>query len=101
VLQCPCQTSSPNTPSSAPNTIIYYESSKSAEITGFLDSCPNSYGFSDTGFLDSCPNSYGFSEVVPEIFAKWWIRSRSCYVGTAGDVRSEVIKRYIKRIEHD
>jgi len=70
----------------APNTIIYYESSKSAEITGFLD---------------SCPNSYGFSEVAPEIFAKWWIGSRRYYIGTAGEVRSEVIKRYIKRVEHD
>jgi REP element-mobilizing transposase RayT len=79
----PAKPQSPNTPSSAPNTIIYYESSKSAEITGFLDSCPNSYGFSEG------------------IFAKWWIWSRSYDVGTAGEVRSEVIKMYIKRIEHD
>ena len=34
-------------------------------------------------------------------FRKGRIWSRSYYVGTAGEVSSEVIKRYIEGVEHD
>ena len=34
-------------------------------------------------------------------FCKGRIWSRSYYIGTAGEVSSEVIKRYIGRVEHD
>jgi len=34
-------------------------------------------------------------------FRKGRIWSRSYYVGTAGEVSSEVIRRYIERVEHD
>ena len=34
-------------------------------------------------------------------FRKGRIWSRSYYIGTAGEVSSEVIKRYIERVEHD
>ena len=34
-------------------------------------------------------------------FRKGRIWSRSYYVGTAGEVSSETIKRYIERVEHD
>ncbi|HDN66068.1 MAG TPA: hypothetical protein ENF23_07275 [Methanosarcinales archaeon] len=34
-------------------------------------------------------------------FRKGRIWSRSYYVGTAGEVSSEAIKRYIERVEHD
>ncbi len=43
-------------------------------------------------------------KVFPKLcqrFRKRWIWSRSCYVGTAGDVGSEVIKRYIEGVEQD
>ena len=34
-------------------------------------------------------------------FRKGRIWSRSYYIGTAGEVSSETIKRYIERVEHD
>ena len=62
-----------------------YESSKSAEITGFLDSVQ-------------------IAMVFPKLrqrFPKGRTMVAELLCGNRGEVRSEVIKRYIKRIEHD
>ena len=44
---------------------------------------------------------FGVFPKLRRSFRKGWIWSRSYYVGTAGEVSSEMIKRYIERVEHD